>query len=674
MLPQTATLSADQGDGGDGAAAEQPQQKVGGTMKFAYKSGSRPLDGYTIKRGVGSGGFGEVYFALTDAGKEVALKQIQRNLDIEVRGVSQCLNLKHVNLISLYDLKYDEDGQAWVVMEFVTGESLKDVIERNPHGLPREEAEHWFRSIADGVIHLHDRGIVHRDLKPGNIFDDDGIVKIGDYGLSKFISASRRSGQTESVGTFQYMAPEIGKGIYGKGIDIYALGIILYEVLTGEVPFDGESSQEIIMKHLTDDPDLSGVPQPYRDVIQRALRKDPEKRFTHVGDMLAALDGKAPPESEPMMVMESRIEKEEPIYIGDEDEENEMMFGPVKHHEIVDAEVVPPARPAKAAPPRPNTSTRCSANPRPVRPGLAQTARRWRHSGLSTPAKVCILLAVVLLLTFNPAMIPFAAVIGGVYVLYLGVRGLIWCCSGGSAKSVACVEAGPVSDAVVRETIRKRPVSERVGELSGSMLLAAVITAVLVLVFMVIHGEALDGSIEGWLLYSWLTLSSIAGSWILLTLGKFWEGNDGDHFRRRFVMLLAGLAIGGAAFGTSQVLLVGPLDQDQWTAHAFEGNQMMNTWYTSEGSPLWPAYLVYFGGLFVILRWWRQTDPLRRARLSLCATAMCVLWAWIVHMFCPFPQPWGFMLAAAIAVGVQMSSPWISPRQRVAITQPAREA
>ena len=177
-----------------------------------------------------------------------------------------------------------------------------------------------------------------------------------------------------------------------------------------------------------------------------------------------------------------------------------------------------------------------------------------------------------------------------------------------------------------------------------------------------------------WSLYTWLTLSAIAGSWIMLTLGKFWEGNEGDHFRRRFVMLLAGLAIGGAAFGVGQVLMVSPPNQDQFTAHAFSDNEMMQKWFTAEGSPLWPAYLVYFGGLFAILRWWTQTDPLRKARLSLCATAVCVLWAWIVHVFCPFSQPWGFMLAAAIAVAVQMSSPWVSPKQRTTITQPVREA
>src|SRR6266576_4184348 len=106
------------------------------TIKFTYPSGARPLEGYTIKRGVGRGGFGEVYFATSDAGKEVALKLIRRNLDVELRGVTQCLNLKHPNLLSLYDIKTDEMGDQWVVMEYVSGESLEDLIDRSPNGIP----------------------------------------------------------------------------------------------------------------------------------------------------------------------------------------------------------------------------------------------------------------------------------------------------------------------------------------------------------------------------------------------------------------------------------------------------------------------------------------------------------------------------------------------------------
>src|SRR5438874_9139325 len=123
------------------------------------------------------------------------------------------------------------------------------------------------RGIYAAFGYLHERSIDHRDLKPGNIFNENGIVKIGDYGLSKIISASRRSGQTESVGTVHYMAPEVAKGRYNKELDLYALGIILYELLTRRVPFEGESPGEILMKHLTATPDLDPLPAPFRPVV-----------------------------------------------------------------------------------------------------------------------------------------------------------------------------------------------------------------------------------------------------------------------------------------------------------------------------------------------------------------------------------------------------------------------
>ena len=325
------------------------------------------MEGYTIKRGVGIGGFGEVYFATSDAGKEVALKRIQRNLDVEIRGVTQCLNLKHPNLISIYDIRYDDLGEGWIVMEYVAGESLKDVIDRNPNGVPLDEISFWFGGIAAGVAYLHDHGIVHRDLKPGNIFRDEGVVKIGDYGLSKFISCSRRSGQTESVGTFHYMAPEIGKGVYGKEIDIYALGIILCEMLTGRVPFEGESSQEIIMKHLTAEPDLRHVPVRFRRVIERALFKDPAKRFSCVSDMLRNLhlDGPVPapapssldiPPVIPAIAGETPVESREPLYINDEGlVTDEIVFGPVVQV-AADKPEKPPI--VMRAAPRPRTDCR----------------------------------------------------------------------------------------------------------------------------------------------------------------------------------------------------------------------------------------------------------------------------------------------------------------------------
>jgi hypothetical protein len=162
--------------------------------------------------------------------------------------------------------------------------------------LPHELAQQWFVALAKAVGYLHDHGIVHRDLKPANIFIENGLVKVGDYGLSKFMSGSQRAGQTQSVGTVHYMAPEISTGNYNKQIDIYASGVILYEMLTGRVPFDGESAGEILMKHLTSPPDLSKLPAEYVNIVGKALAKNPAHRYASLAEMAKVVEsaGKDP--------------------------------------------------------------------------------------------------------------------------------------------------------------------------------------------------------------------------------------------------------------------------------------------------------------------------------------------------------------------------------------------
>lgn len=192
--------------------------------------------------------------------------------------------------MSIFDVRQPADGGPFfVIMEYVPGPSLRDLINRYPQGLGPAGSALLVRGIARGLADLHSRGIVHRDLKPENVFVDEGNVQIGDYGLSKFMNASQVSGQTISVGTVNYMAPEIGSGKYHRGIDIYALGIILYELLSGDVPFTGESFGEVLMKHLTSEPDLSRVPDRFHPALKGALAKDPEDRFADVDAMLASL-------------------------------------------------------------------------------------------------------------------------------------------------------------------------------------------------------------------------------------------------------------------------------------------------------------------------------------------------------------------------------------------------
>jgi hypothetical protein len=175
-------------------------------------------------------------------------------------------------------------------MEHISGEPLNVVLARHPNGLPKELGQQWFLALARATAYLHDHGIVHRDLKPANIFLENGMVKVGDYGLCKFMSGSQATRQSQSVGTVHYMAPEVSTGNYTKQIDIYAAGIILYEMLSGRPPFDGESAGEILMKHLTSPPDLNRLPQEYVPIVARALAKNPAMRYANMNEMIRAVE------------------------------------------------------------------------------------------------------------------------------------------------------------------------------------------------------------------------------------------------------------------------------------------------------------------------------------------------------------------------------------------------
>ncbi|MHC4879909.1 MAG: serine/threonine protein kinase, partial [Planctomycetota bacterium] len=171
---------------------------------YRYQHGDRPLNGYTIEQALGRGGFGEVYYAVSDSGRQVALKAVQNYEDIELRGISHCMNLKSPHLVSIFDVKHSDRGDPFVIMEYVAGPSLRDLLDEAPNGLGPEKAAWFIREIARGLALLHDNGVVHRDLKPHNVFFEDGYVKVGDYSLSKVITASHRSGHTLTVGTVHY--------------------------------------------------------------------------------------------------------------------------------------------------------------------------------------------------------------------------------------------------------------------------------------------------------------------------------------------------------------------------------------------------------------------------------------------------------------------------------------
>lgn len=258
---------------------------------FRYNKGDRPLDGYSIEYGLGRGGFGEVYFGVSDSGREVALKAVQNYEEIELRGISHCMNLKSPHLVTIFDVRHDAQGTPWVIMEYVSGPSLREVLDDKDarNGMGEDQALYFMRELIKGMRYLHDAGVVHRDLKPHNIFFEDGAVKIGDYSLSKAISNTHQTGHTTTVGSVHYMAPEIGEGKYNKAVDVYALGVILFEMLTGQPPYVGESMGEVLIKHITNEPDVSNLSEPFASTIKKAMARDPEERFQSVDEMLHSL-------------------------------------------------------------------------------------------------------------------------------------------------------------------------------------------------------------------------------------------------------------------------------------------------------------------------------------------------------------------------------------------------
>jgi eukaryotic-like serine/threonine-protein kinase len=684
-----------------------------GAMKFVYASGSRPLEGYTIKRGVGRGGFGEVYFATSDAGKEVALKLIRRNLEVELRGVTQCLNLKHPNLISLYDIRTDDVGDQWVIMEYVSGESLEDVIDRSPNGMPVEQAVAWMRGMCAGVGYLHDHGIVHRDLKPGNIFIDEGTVKIGDYGLAKFISCSRRSGQTESVGTVHYMAPEIANGRYGREIDTYALGIILFEMLTGHVPFEGESVGEVLMKHLTAEPDLSQLNEPYRDIVRRALAKDPDVRIKSVGEMLSTLPGGTNFDANGAAAASNAAfgAAPQPAFDGAAGNGDKAAAAPQR---------IAPTAGKIFSQPFDHAFGPAEQVEEPVWKAVRQAfgdVRTWwrgrQLDGLHPLAKVVIFIGFIFVCInyFQMAIgltVPALICYGVYYTVWtIFIRpGLQRHAAGlrAAAAGVAAVApAAPQSEAMTAvwrppvegpaespadryaQTARRRrqrpnwrdranqylaakPLRDKLSELLGSMLMAAVVASLASLIAPVLLG--IHGTSTGMAMYFWLAIVGTLGSWAILVPSKFAEGKVEDQVPLRVTLLLLGGLVGLAAWGLSEALLVQiPSVKDLQDSPGIISHELLNWSRPADGvNPSLPAYATYFAFLFMILRWWRQAEFTRESRLSLWRIVTSVFCAWLVSMFWLFPQPAGMMVAGVIAFTTQLASPWLPPSQRRALS------
>jgi eukaryotic-like serine/threonine-protein kinase len=264
---------------------------------------------YRIVEKVGEGGMGVVYRAHDDRlNRDVALKFLPADLDKDenarlllIREARTASALNHPNICTIYDVG-DADGKSYIVMEFVQGRSLAEQIPEA--GLPAETVIRYGEQIADAMAHAHEHGVIHRDLKtPNVIIMPGGRVKVLDFGLAKHMTPSEITLKTQSistltsegaiVGTMHYMAPELFRGEPADArSDIWALGVVLYEMANGKRPFRGRTSYELSSMILHDTPPAlrENVPAGLRAVIEHCLAKEPAQRYQHASEVRAALE------------------------------------------------------------------------------------------------------------------------------------------------------------------------------------------------------------------------------------------------------------------------------------------------------------------------------------------------------------------------------------------------
>src|SRR3954471_3580038 len=256
---------------------------------------------YVIKRKLGSGGMAVVFLAEDqELGRPVALKLLddrhaadEQFVERFRREAQSAAGLNHPSIVSIFDRGYAE-GTYYIAMEYLDGRTLKELLVKNgPTPVPI--AIDYARQILGAIAFAHKNGIIHRDIKPHNIVvGGDGRLKVTDFGIARS-GASQMTEAGSIVGTAQYLSPEQARGApVDPRSDLYSLGIVLYEMLTGKVPFTGDTPVEIAMKHLSQVPEppskLRGdVPHDLDAVVMRSLAKDPDQRYASAEEMDADL-------------------------------------------------------------------------------------------------------------------------------------------------------------------------------------------------------------------------------------------------------------------------------------------------------------------------------------------------------------------------------------------------
>ena len=261
-----------------------------------YRDYRKPgyVSGYEISSKLGGGMFGLVFKAQKQSiGKDYAIKflkvddgEVRRAVLMELEQVKYFAQVDHPNLVAIED-RGEVDGIPYLVMSYAGLQTLRDLLPGEPEQRP--ELVNYFLQACRGVSALHERSLVHFDLKPANVFLKGGVARVGDYGLSKLVAHSGGS-LSMGRGTPYYMAPEVMQRRGDQRSDIYSLGVMLYEILVGRVPFQGDSEWEVLKKHEQQQPEFPPeLPRRYCALLRRALAKAPAERFQRVDDLVAEL-------------------------------------------------------------------------------------------------------------------------------------------------------------------------------------------------------------------------------------------------------------------------------------------------------------------------------------------------------------------------------------------------